>query len=45
MSYRNSAYAVAAYIVEKVSGKQYEKYVDEAILKPLDMNHTKVFND
>ncbi|WP_373492897.1 serine hydrolase domain-containing protein [Aquiflexum sp.] len=45
MSYCNSGYAVAAYIVEKVSGISYEKYVSENILEPLQMEHTTFFND
>ncbi len=45
MSYCNSGYAVMAYIVEKISGMPYEKYVAEAILKPLSMEHTTFFND
>lgn len=45
MAYCNSGYAVAAYIVEKVSGLTYEKYLDSAILTPLKMDHTTFFND
>lgn len=45
MSYTNSGYAVAAYIIEKVSGQLFEEYVDSAILNPLKMNHTTYFND
>ncbi|MFD3003819.1 serine hydrolase domain-containing protein [Pontibacter toksunensis] len=45
MSYCNSGYAVAAYIVEKVSGLPYEKYVYKNILKPLKMEHSTFFND
>jgi CubicO group peptidase (beta-lactamase class C family) len=45
MSYTNSGYAVAAYIIEKVSGQLFEEYVDFSILKPLKMNHTTYFND
>jgi CubicO group peptidase (beta-lactamase class C family) len=45
MSYSNSGYAVAAYVIEKVSGQIFEDYVDFAILKPLKMNHTTYFND
>jgi CubicO group peptidase (beta-lactamase class C family) len=44
-AYSNSGYAVAAYIVEKLSGLAFEKYVEEAILKPLNMRHTTFFND
>jgi CubicO group peptidase (beta-lactamase class C family) len=35
MSYSNSGFAVAAYVVEKTSGMPYEKFVHEYILKPL----------
>ncbi|WP_373524456.1 serine hydrolase domain-containing protein [Aquiflexum sp.] len=45
MAYCNSGYAVAAYIIEKVSGLPFEKYVDAAILKQLKMDHTTFFND
>jgi CubicO group peptidase (beta-lactamase class C family) len=45
MSYSNSGFSVAAYIVEKASGIPYEKFVHENILKPLKMNHSTFFND
>jgi CubicO group peptidase (beta-lactamase class C family) len=45
MAYCNSGYAVAAYIVEKVTGLKYEDYVRESIFKPLMMNHSTFFND
>jgi CubicO group peptidase (beta-lactamase class C family) len=45
MSYSNSGFSVAAYIVEKTSGIPYEKFVYENILKPLKMNHSTFFND
>jgi len=45
MSYSNSGFAVAAYVVEKTSGMPYEKFVHENILKPLKMDHTTFFND
>ena len=45
MSYSNSGFSVAAYIVEKTSGITYEKFVYENILKPLKMNHSTFFND
>jgi CubicO group peptidase (beta-lactamase class C family) len=44
-AYCNSGYAVAAFIVEKLSGLPFEKYVDVAILKPLKMDRTTFFND
>ena len=45
MTYSNVNYAVAAYIVEKVSGMSYEEYVRKAIFKPLMMSHSTFFND
>ena len=45
MSYSNSGFSVAAYIVEKTSGIPFEKFVYENILKPLKMNHSTFFND
>ena len=45
MSYSNSGFAVAAYVVEKTSGMPYEKFVHENILKPLKMDHSTFFND
>ena len=37
MAYSNSGPAVAAYIVEKISGKSFEKYVEENFFKPIGM--------
>lgn len=45
MAYCNSGYAVAAYIVQKVTGLKYEDYVKESIFKPLMMTHSTFFND
>jgi CubicO group peptidase (beta-lactamase class C family) len=39
-AYSNYATAVAGYIVERVSGRPFEEYVDENILKPLNMVHS-----
>ena len=39
-AYSNYATAVAGYIVERVSGRPFEEYVDENILKPLNMAHS-----
>jgi len=39
-AYSNYATAVAGYIVERVSGKLFEDYVAENILKPLNMTHS-----
>lgn len=45
MSYCNSGYAVAAYIVERASGIPYEKFIYDNILEPLKMYHSTFFND
>jgi len=37
MSYCNSGPAVAAYIVEKIVGKNFEEYVEQSFFKPLGM--------
>jgi len=42
-SYCNSGAAVAAYIVEKVTGQRYEDYVTENFLKPLGMTSSSYF--
>lgn len=39
--YSNLGFALLGYIIEKVSGKTYQQYINENILKPLGMNHTK----
>jgi len=39
-SYSNHGAAIAAYIVEQISGKSWDEYVEENILKPLEMQHT-----
>jgi len=39
-AYSNYATAVAGYIVERVSGRPFEQYIDENILKPLKMMHS-----
>lgn len=36
--YNNFMYAVAGLVIEKVSGKTWEEFVDERIFKPLGMN-------
>lgn len=37
--YSNSGYFLLGYIIEKVSGKSYKAYLQENILKPLNLNH------
>jgi len=39
-AYSNYATAIAGYIVERVSGRPFEQYVDENIMKPLKMAHS-----
>ncbi|MFT4928133.1 MAG: CubicO group peptidase (beta-lactamase class C family) [Phenylobacterium sp.] len=39
-SYSNYGYALAAYLVEIVSGQSFTAYVDQHILNPLNMNHS-----
>jgi CubicO group peptidase (beta-lactamase class C family) len=36
--YNNSGYIILGAIIEKVSGKSYEEFIDEKIFKPLNMN-------
>lgn len=43
--YSNTGYIVLAYIVEKVSGLSFEKYLDENIFNPLGMKNTFVYNN
>jgi len=38
--YSNLGFATLGYIIKKVSGKTYEQYISENILKPLGMTHT-----
>jgi CubicO group peptidase (beta-lactamase class C family) len=38
--YSNLGFATLGYIIKRVSGKTYEQYISENILKPLGMNHT-----
>ena len=45
MAYSNSGSAVAAYIVEKITGQRYEDYVEETFFRPLQMTHTTFNND
>ncbi|MDH6365328.1 CubicO group peptidase (beta-lactamase class C family) [Enterococcus sp. PF1-24] len=44
-SYSNWGAALAAYIVEQVSGKEFYQYVNENIFKPLNMQQTSVKTD
>jgi CubicO group peptidase (beta-lactamase class C family) len=44
-SYSNTGYAFLAYIIEQVSGKPYEQFLAEEILKPAGMKDTSAFRD
>jgi CubicO group peptidase (beta-lactamase class C family) len=44
-SYSNTGYAFLAYIIEQVSGKPYEQFLAEEILKPAEMKETGTFRD
>src|SRR5690349_10538834 len=39
-SYSNYGFTLAGYIVEKVSGEKFERYIENHILKPLKMNNS-----
>ena len=39
--YSSYGYALAALIVEEVSGMPFDRYVEERIFKPLDMTHSR----
>jgi CubicO group peptidase (beta-lactamase class C family) len=39
-AYSNYGFTLAGYIVERVSGEKFERYVENHILKPLGMNHS-----
>ncbi|MEQ8926877.1 MAG: serine hydrolase domain-containing protein [Fulvivirga sp.] len=41
-SYSNLNYTVAGYIIEKVSGRRFEDFVQDEILNPLKMSETRV---
>ena len=42
--YSNTAYAILASIVEKVSGKTFHEFLAENIFQPLGMNHSRIYN-
>ena len=41
-TYSNYGTALAGYIVEQISDQSFEQYVEEHILKPLDMQHSTI---
>ncbi len=42
--YSNTAYAILASIIEKVSGQSYNDFLTKNIFGPLKMTHTRVYN-
>jgi CubicO group peptidase (beta-lactamase class C family) len=44
-SYSNTGYGFLAYIIEQVSGKPYDEFVTDEILKPTGMKDTGTFRD
>ena len=40
--YSNLGYGVAGYIIERVSGMNYEKFMKEEVFRPLGLSHTSV---
>jgi CubicO group peptidase (beta-lactamase class C family) len=42
--YNNTAYAILASIIEKVSGQSFKEYMAINIFKPLQMTHTDIYN-
>lgn len=43
-AYCNTGPAVSAYIIEKVTGKKFEDYLQKAFLNPLQMNTSSFYN-
>ncbi len=43
-TYSNTAYALLASIVEKVSGQSFSAFMAQNIFQPLQMNHTRIYN-
>jgi CubicO group peptidase (beta-lactamase class C family) len=42
LRYSNAGYVLLGRVIEKVSGKSYEEYITENILKPAGMTHTAI---
>jgi len=42
--YSNTAYAILASVVEKVSGQPFRDFMKQHIFQPLQMTHTQVYN-
>jgi len=43
-TYSNTAYAILASIIEKVSGQPFKDYMAATIFQPLGMSHTRIYN-
>lgn len=43
-SYNNTGYVLLALIVEKISGKSFEEFVEEEIFQKIDMNNSIVYS-
>ncbi|GEM56466.1 hypothetical protein B0A58_13755 [Flavobacterium branchiophilum NBRC 15030 = ATCC 35035] len=41
-AYSNFGYAILGRVIEKISGKSYEKYIQDAILKPIRLHSIKL---
>lgn len=39
--YSNGGYALLGYVIEKVSGQRYGDYLEQAVLRPLGLTHTR----
>jgi len=42
--YSNTAYAILASIIEKVSGQSFSDFLKQHIFQPLGMTHTRIYN-
>ena len=43
-TYSNTAYAILASIIEKVSGQTFKDFLAQNIFQPLGMQHTRIYN-
>ncbi|MEI9909560.1 MAG: serine hydrolase domain-containing protein [Bacteroidota bacterium] len=43
-TYSNTAYAILASIIEKVSGQTFKNFLAQNIFQPLGMQHTRIYN-
>lgn len=43
-TYSNTAYAILASIIEKVSGQTFNNFLAQNIFEPLGMKHTRIYN-